>query len=490
MNFLGIDLGASALKTVLVQQGGQLLARAQADIATASPEPGWREQNPDDWLTALETALGRLFLDTNVTQDDIAAISITAGAHIGVICGEDHTPLRPAILWSDQRAANEVTDLKMREEAIIKASLHQPNATWTLAHLRWLWAHDYNTLKQARRLSPAKDWLRVQLTGEWATDLSDAVGLQLYDVTQAKWSLPLCALAGILPDILPGIKPPHASGGTVTSTAARRFGLKAGTPVYIGGIDTSTELFNTGITNQETGCLKLASAGVVSVLTDTPDPMPPISCYPQSHGAGWYYASGMNSCAPALHWFRQTYLPDLSMEEMQHAATTAKPGANGVVFHPYINGERAPHWRPDLKPALNGADTADKNDLARAAYEGVGYALLDVRRNLEQLLKREIRGLVALGGGAQNSFWMQMMSDIQGMVIKVPEHTDAAYGAALQAGLAHGAFPNAKVLGNMITYAASYEPHPEQHEIYLDRFADYDHLRRRMTDTPAAPAPS
>ena len=97
--------------------------------------------------------MGRLFLDTNVTQDDIAAISITAGAHIGVICGEDHTPLRQTILWSDQRAANEVTDLKMREEAIIKASLHQPNATWTLAHLRWLWAHDYNTLKQARRLT-------------------------------------------------------------------------------------------------------------------------------------------------------------------------------------------------------------------------------------------------------------------------------------------------------------------------------------------------
>ena len=172
------------------------------------------------------------------------------------------------------------------------------------------------------------------------------------------------------------------------------------------------------------------------------------------------------------------------MEEMQHAATTVVPGANGVVFHPYINGERAPHWRPDLKPALNGADTADKNDLARAAYEGVGYALLDVRQDLEQLLKREVRGLVALGGGAQNPFWMQMMSDIQDMVIKVPEHTDAAYGAALQAGLAHGAFPNAKVLGNMITYAASYEPHPEQHEIYLDRFADYDRLRRRMTTRP------
>lgn len=480
MSFLGIDLGASALKVVLVRQDGQVLARARAAIKTDSPKPAWREQNPEDWLSALETALRALFNDHPAAKDDMAAISITAGAHIGVVCTADHTPLRPAILWSDQRAADEVADLTAREDAIVKASLHQPNATWTLAHLRWLWAYDYNTLKQARRLSPAKDWLRVHLTGEWATDLSDAVGLQLYDVNRGKWSLPLCALAGILPDILPEVKPSNAIGGTVTSSAARRFGLKVGTPVYVGGIDTSVELLNTGIASPDTGCLKLASAGVVSILTEAPAATPPISCYPQAHGSGWYFASGMNNCATALDWFRRTHLPELSARAMQDAAAAAPPGANGVIFHPFINGERAPHWRPDLKPALTGSDKAGKNELARAAYEGVGFALYDVRRNLEQSLNRKIVDFVALGGGAQNSFWMQMMSNIHGIAVKVPDHIDAAYGAALLAGLAHGAFPNTKVLGNMITYAADYQPDPQKHNIYRDRFAAYDRLTQKM----------
>lgn len=486
MIFLGIDLGASALKTVLVRQDAQVLARGHAEIQTNSPKPGWREQNPEDWLTALSAALEMLWAASPTSKDDVTAISITAGAHIGVLCLDDHTPLRPAILWSDQRAASEVADLERRQEAIVQASLHKPNATWTLAHLRWLWVHDYNTLKQARRLSPAKDWLRAQLTGEWATDLSDAIGLQLYDINQKKWALPLCALAGILPDILPELKASNACGGTITQAAAQRFGLSAGTPVYIGGIDTGIELFNTGITSGSTGCLKLASAGVVSVLSEAPAAVPPISCYPQNHGTGWYFASGMNSCAPALDWFRQNHLPEMTAGDMQKAAMASVPGANGVIFHPYINGERAPHWRPDLQPALNSVARATQNnmasDLARAAYEGVGYALYDVRRDLEHRLEQRISDFVALGGGSQNAFWMQMISDIQGVSIKVPDHTDAAYGAALQAGLAHGAFPDANVLANMITFSANYHPDPERHALYLRSFEAYDNLRIKMME--------
>ena len=482
MNFLGLDLGASALKTVLVRQDGEVLARGHAPIKTSNPKPGWCEQNPKDWLNALQTALHTMFASTSLGSENIDAISITAGAHIGVLCDENHIPLRPVIMWNDQRAVSEVKDLKIREEAILKASLHRPNATWTLAHLRWLWANDYETLRQGHRLSPAKDWLRVQLTGAWMTDLSDAVGLQLYDLTQKKWSSPLCALAGILPDILPDITPSNTCGGTITSTASKRFGLKVGTPVYVGSIDTSIELLNTGIDSQNnpsTGCLKLASAGVVSVMTDKPAAIPPISCYPQNHETGWYFASGMNTCAPALEWFRTHYLPNISTEEMQEKAMAVPPGAHGVIFHPFINGERAPHWRSDLKPALN-ASKADTSDLARAAFEGVGYALYDVRYHLEQKLDCHINEFVALGGGAQNRFWVQMMSDIQATPIKVPTHTDAAYGAALQAGLAHGAFPNAQVLGKMISFSASYQPDPERHAIYRERFAEYDRLRADM----------
>ncbi len=484
MIFLGIDLGASALKLALIRQDGLVLARARAAIKTHNPQPGWQEQHPNDWLMALENTLHDLWQNSSLVRTDIDAISITAGAHIGVLGDENHEPLRPSIMWSDQRAAEEVENLRPHEDAIIKASLHKPNATWTMAHLRWLWVHEYDVLKKTRHLTSAKDWLRFQLTGDWCTDISDAVGSQLYDYKQKKWSLPLCALAGVLPDILPTIHRSQDIGGTVSKKAAQRFALQEGVPIYIGGIDTGIELYNAGIEKETTGCLKLASAGVISLLSADPSAIPPISCYPQNHGTGWYFASGMNNCATALDWFRANHLNGISLGQMQAQAKTAPAGANGVLFHPYINGERAPHWQPRLQASLSGmTDATQKSDLARAAFEGVAYALYDVRRDFEKRLNKlnkSISDFVALGGGAHNSFWMQIICDIQGVPFKVPEHTDAAYGAALFAGLAHGAYPNPLVLGKMINFSKSYQPDMALHEIYMTAFEAYDRRRIQM----------
>ncbi len=484
MIFLGIDLGASALKAVLVRQDGEMLAHAAMPIRTLHDQAGWSEQNPQDWLTALEKAMAALWRDNTITAADIDAICVTAGAHIGVLGDETHTPVRPAIMWSDQRAASEIAEMAGQSDAIIKTSLHQPNPTWTLAHLRWLWVHEYDTLKKTRHLSPAKDWLRYHLTGEWATDPSDAVGLQLYDVEMQSWSLPLCALAGIIPDILPPIKKPETLGGTLTKQAAKRFHLQADTPVYIGSIDTSIELLNTGISQADTACLKLASAGVLSAYTPSAQAIPPISCYPQS-GEGWYFASGMNSCHTALAWMREHHLNHCTHEQMQEWAQAAPAGANGVLFHPYIQGERAPHWHAGLRVNISGTtDTTPAEDLARAAYEGVGLALYDVRLDFEQKLstirKQKINQLIAIGGGARDAIWTQIICDIQGLPIKVPHHIDAAYGAALFAGLSHRAYPNLSVLTNMIAYQALYEPNMDNHRLYQGRFAAYDEIRAHM----------
>ena len=484
MIFLGIDLGASALKTVLVRQDGEMLAHAAMPITTQHDQAGWSEQNPQDWLTALENALAALWQDNTMTPAQIDAICLTAGAHIGVLGDENHTPVRPAIMWSDQRAASEIAEMAHQSEAIIKTSLHQPNPTWTLAHLRWLWVHEYDTLKKTRHLSPAKDWLRYQLTGDWATDPSDAVGLQLYDVDMRSWSLPLCALAGIIPDILPPIKKPESLGGTITKQAAKKFHLHPDIPVYIGSIDTSIELLNTGMNQADEACLKLASAGVLSAYTPNAEAIPPISCYPQS-GEGWYFASGMNSCHSALKWMQHNRLNQCSQAQMQEWAQAAPTGANGVLFHPYIQGERAPHWHAGLRVNISGTtENTPAEDLARAAYEGVGLALYDVRLDFEQKLsairKQKINQLIAIGGGARDAIWMQIISDIQGLPIKVPHHIDAAYGAALFAGLSHRAYPNFSVLTNMIAYQTHYEPNMDNHLIYQGRFAAYDEIRAHM----------
>lgn len=504
MIFLGIDLGASALKLSAVQQDGRLIAHARVPVQTHSPQHNHAEQNPQDWVTALQAALTQLWAHPrekggkggeagNLKPEDISAISVTAGTHIGVLCDAACAPLRPAIMWRDQRAHKEVGELTRHETAIIAASLHKPNPTWTLAHLRWLWVHEPDILNAAKHLLPAKDWLRHQLTNDITTDISDAVGTQLYNVAQQKWSSPLCALAGITPDILPPLAPSTAFAGAVTTQASARFALKSGTPVYIGSIDTSAEMLGVGAVQSGMATLKLASAGVVSVNCGDPPQaappraVPPISCYPHAvntpKSEDWYFASGMNSCAPALDWFRRIQLDDMTEGKMLSRAKQAKAGAGGVLFHPYIHGERAPHWNPHLKPSLSGLhDTTTQADLARAAFEGVGYALLDVRHDLQNRTGCKIDAFTLLGGGAQNRFWAQMMCDMQNLPCRLPRHTDAAYGAALHAGLAHGAYPDIGVLTKMIEIVDELTPDPEQHQIYRQRFGVFQAMTADMLD--------
>ena len=475
MIFLGIDLGASALKLSAVQQDGKWLGTARQPVASQHPHAGQVEQSPQGWVAALQNALAQLWQDSPLTPEDITAISITAGTHIGVLCDADCQPLRPAIMWSDQRAHEEVADLCQHQEAIIAASLHRPNPTWTLAHLRWLWVHEPDILRATRHLLPAKDWLRHQLTGDIHTDLGDAVGTQLYDIAQKNWSPPLCALAGITPDILPPIAASSKQGGTVTAQAAQAFGLKAGTPIYIGCMDTSAELLGIGAVGAGRAALKLASAGVVSVGCDAPHAMPPISCYPHADtAAGWYFASGMNSCTSALDWFRTNRLDDMPLDKMTALAEQSALGAGGILFHPFINGERAPYWSPHLRPSLSGLsqDTAQA-DLARAAFEGIGYALIDVRQDMQQRTQCAIHEFTLLGGGAGNPFWAQMICDMQGVPIQIPRHRDAAYGAALQAGLAHGAYLNLDVLTKMIEMVTTLSPNMDNHALYHARFETY-----------------
>lgn len=490
MIFLGIDLGASALKLTAVQQDGKVLASARQPIETLHPQAGFSEQNPSDWLDALQKALVQLWETSPLSPEDIAAISVTAGTHIAVLCDAAYAPLRPAILWSDQRAHQEVAELARHENAIITASLHRPNPTWTLAHLRWLWIHEQEILTATRHLFPAKDWVRHQLTDDIFTDLGDAIGTQLYDVAQENWSSPLCALAGITPDILPPIVSPSHMAGVVTAKASTRFTLKAGTPVYVGSIDTSTEMLGVGAggtadaKGKGSATLKLASAGVVSVNCDAPQACPPISCYPHCDSkAGWYFASGMNACTPALDWFRKVQFEDMPPEKMMTLAEQSAPGAGGVLFHPYLNGERAPHWNSHLHPRLTGLnDTTTQADLARAAFEGIAYALYDVRMDLQQHTQTEISALTLLGGGALNRNWAQIICDVQNLPVQIPRYTDAAYGAALLAGLAHGAYPNLEVMTKMIEIKEELRPNAANHQMYRERFGVYRSIAADMLE--------
>jgi len=492
MIFLGLDLGASAFKALLMRADGEVLATARIPLRTSRAHPKHAEQNPQDWCYAMQQTIATLLRDNSYRAEDIRAISITAGTHIGVLTDANFAPLRPAILWSDQRAADEVAELEAHSETIIAASLHRPNATWTLAHLRWLATHTPSLLAQAKHLLPAKDWLRHQLTGDCLTDFSDAVGTQLVDAKTQNWSPDLCALAKIQADILPPIRQATDLAGHVQPKAAAQFGLAIGTPVYVGAIDTSVELFGAGLAQQGAAAIKLASAGVVSLCCETAQACPPISCYPQvpterqigNKHTGWYFAAGMNTCTDALNWARHIWLNDMGFDAMETLATTAPIGANGVLFHPYLLGERAPHWRADLRACLSGLTlNTNQADIARALYEGIGFALYDIRQDLAARTGQDFTQFALLGGGAQSAFWAQCMADRQG----APAYTQniargAAYGAARLAAFAHGNSVKTKAKHAITHYTPNSQAHAT-YQLICKHYQAQAHLHRAAIET-------
>ena len=484
MLFLGIDLGASALKLILIDATGSPVAHIAAPVDTLNPTLGTfatAEQDPSAWLITLETLLDNLFSNSPVKPEDITALSITAGTHIAVLCDDDMHPIRNAIMWSDQRAASIMSKLTTSKDMIVAESLHAPNPTWTLAHLAWLTENDPEAMHKTQMILPAKDWLRYCLTGHIATDLSDAVGLQLVNAHREEWSATLCDLAGIKISQLPDIAPSVSYAGQISESAAKRFKLSPKTAVYTGAIDTSTEILRPSDDKSDaTASIKLASAGVVYMSVPDKTSLPPLSCYPHcTESNGWYLASGMNSCTTALDWLRKEVLSDMSLQAFNKCAAKAQPGARGVMFHPYLMGERAPHWNPDLTASLSGMSReTDKSDIARAGFEGIAFAIRDIKENMEMLTGNAPNRFNLLGGGAKSRLWSQIIADILQLPINIVPNSDAAYGAGLLACLAHtGSLPATLQDDAEITL----EPDTTRATFYAEKHAEFNRLRQKLS---------
>ncbi len=445
--FLGIDLGAGSLKATLIADDrlgdGQnaLLATAIAPVETYQPAPGHREQKPQDWRRAMQQALAELTASHAEAMRGLTGIAFSGGAHIGVLCDSAGAPLRPAIMWSDQRAAAQARQLQ-NDGICERVTGNRPNATWTLPQLRWLAEYEADILVKCQKLYFAKDWLRAQVTGDHATDIGEVVGAMLNNVAMTGWDDALLALSGLDGDALPRIMSACDLAGSVTDAAAAAFGLPANVPVYIGSIDTSTEWLCCAPLSSTTASLKLASAGVLSFGAPAPAPTyPPVSRYPHILENGVYHAAGMSNCTGALEWMRQNWLGGISWSQMTALAEAAPPGAEGVRFYPYLNGERAPLWRDDITASLSGLTRASSSaDLARAAFEGVSFALREIWLDMTAKLPDRPDCLHVLGGGAANRHWLQMLADIFNVPLVCGSHRDASFAAALLAARAHGCF--------------------------------------------------
>jgi len=452
---MGIDLGAGSLKTMIVALDGRVLGAASADIATRSPKSGWSEQDPDDWWRAVCATVPLALARAGLSSSAIAAVSFSAGAHTPVLENAQGRLLRPAILWNDQRSGAEAAELQSSSgELFMNIALNRPTPTWTAPQLLWLSRHEPEVTRAAHRLYVAKDWLRSRMTGTWETDRTDAVGTLLYDVPADRWSEPLCDLVHWKPRTLPPIVEATAVVGSVTPEAAAACSLRAGTPVVCGTSDTSIETFGVGSINPGDGTVKLATAATVSIIGDAPHVHPTLINYPFAIPKLWYTITGTNSCASAHRWLRDRFFSHLgssAFDAMDAMAAALPPGALGLLFHPYLQGERAPHWDPLLRADFVGITFRhEPGHFVRALYEGIAFSLRDV---LEQFRAQDMqmRSARIVGGGAKSACWRQIVADVLNVEVLLPRVTDASFGAALLAGVGIGAFADERAAAQACT---------------------------------------
>lgn len=488
--FIGIDIGAGSLKTTVIGLDGGVRGSASVDLLTRNPRPGWSEQDPADWWRGLCETVPRALSEAGVDAARVAAVALSAGAHTPVLEDAQGRVIRPAILWSDSRSGAESTWLQERHGAeILEAACNRPAPTWTQPQLLWLARNEPEAFSRVRRLYVAKDWLRSRLTGTWETDATEAVGTLLYDGRRDAWSERLCEMVGFDMRCLPPIVQPTDVVGTVTRQAAAVCGLAQGTPIVCGSSDTSVEAFGAGATATGAGTVKLATAAAISIVGDAPRPSPTVINYPFCVPGHWYTIGATNSCASAHRWLRDTFFMDgagsgsEAFDRMDRGVEMAEPGALGLLFHPYLQGERTPHWDPRLRADFIGMTFAhQRHHFARALYEGIAMSLRDVQHALGEqgLVMSEAR---IIGGGSRSAVWRQIVADVLGIAVLMPRVTDASFGAALIAAVGVGAFPDAATAAERtVSIVARHDPNPSLRAFYDELHGIYRDAAKALVD--------
>jgi len=485
--FLGVDLGAGSMKVTVVGADARVLGQASSAVATLSPRSGWAEQDPADWRRAMLEAIPGALTDAGVSGSDVGAISFSAGAHSFVLEDGDGNVVRPAMMWMDQRSRAEVASLKADHgDEIYRIAGNAPSPTWTLPQLFWLARNEPDTVKQAKRLYVAKDWLRKQLSGDWTTDYADAIGTMLWNINERSWSDRLCSLAGWNAEVLPPVVDATDITGETRAEMCDAFGLPPGIPVVCGSSDTAVETLAGGGLNVGDATVKLATAGTVSVISPDPVLKPTLINYPYVMPGLWYTISGTNSCASAHRWYADLLYGGsdrAALTRMDDEVSGIRPGADGLLFHPYLNGERAPYWEPRLKADFLGMTFAHgRGHLSRAVYEGIAFSLKDVMGDFQANGLTFDRARI-IGGGAQSAVWRQIVADVLDVNIVKAVEPDASFGAALLAGVAAGAFST--LSGAMALRSGeeeAHEPDSAKRQIYDDLFGVYRAAQLALRD--------
>jgi xylulokinase len=470
---VGLDVGTTGVKAVAITPEGEVVADAEHGYPLSTPRPGWSEQDPEDWWQAAEAALAEVSAGHGV-----AGIGLSGQMHGLVTLDEAGRVVRPAILWNDQRTAAEckVIEEAVGLERLIELTGNRALPGFTAPKLLWLREHEPESYARVARICLPKDYVRLRLTGSWAIDVADASGTLLFDVAARSWSDDVVETLGLPREWLPpALESPEPSGET-----------DGGVPVAAGAGDQAAAALGVGVDRPGPASVVLGTSGVVFAALPAyrPDDQARVHVFCHAVPAAWHAMGVMLSAAGSLRWLRDVVAPDVPFDVLAAEAARWEPGVEGLLFLPYLQGERTPHADPDARGAFTGLQLRhDRGALVRAVLEGVAFGLRD-SLDLVQGLGIEVSSARASGGGARSRLWLEICASVLGLPIeRTRVEKGSAFGAALLGGVAGNVFSDVHAaVEAAVATADVVDPDPGWMDIYPDLQARYRALYPALND--------
>lgn len=443
---IGIDIGTSSGKACIIDQSGEMIDSVNIEYPSFSTRPDWVEQNPENWYQAFIALIQKMEKNGSLQKDRLAAVAIAGQMRGLTLIGFNNQPIRPSILWNDRRCREEVTYILESNQAMVEFITGNPmNTMCTLPKLLWVRKHQPEIFKSTKSLLFPKDYINFRLTNRICTDRSDASGSSFYDIQKQEWSEEILNFYHLPLQLCPEIVPSTTLLGTVSSQASIETGLPQGLPVVMGGSDSTIETFAIGLYNQSQCKIRLGTSGALSTIVDRLTSPHQYYCWSYLLPNRWMIDLNTRSCAQSVQWGKELFFKqnlDFSSiyQIMIDEAKLSPVGSKGLIFHPYLLGEDAPYWDPELQGNLFGLNiTHQRSDIIRAIYEGTAYALKDAFTVFGEIAQ-DFQEYTFVGGGVKNQVWLSIVADVLGVNGLIPTHTDAAFGAAMVAGIGSGIF--------------------------------------------------
>jgi xylulokinase len=497
--FIGIDIGTTGAKTVLIDKEGKVISTATVEYPLYTPKPNWAEQNPEDWWHATVKSIKKVLKTSKIGGENIKSIGLTGQMHGLVLLDKENNVLRPCILWCDQRndeECNYATE-KIGKEKLYKILCNPILTGFTLGKLLWVNKNEPQIYEKINKVLLPKDYIRFRLTGEYATDVSDASGMLFLDVPKRQWAREILDIFSIPIEWLPKCYESPEITGYITKGVAKITGLQEGTPVVGGGGDQAAQAVGSGIVKTGLVSVTLGTSGVVFAHTDEVkiDPQGRIHSFCHAIPNKWHVMGVMLSAGGSLRWFRDRFCQEeIKMARkskidpyqiMTENAGAIPAGSDGLLFLPYLTGERTPHADPYAKGVFFGISLLHtKPHFTRSILEGVAFGLRDSFEIFNELGIPVYQVRIS-GGGARSELWRQIIADILGVELVTINVTEgAAYGAAILSSVGAKFYSSVEeATEKMIKITGRTSPNMEKNNFYTQLYQQYKFLYKLLKDT-------